>query len=441
MRPAASSLRCTTRWLPALLVAAGVVTSPAHAATWRLEPIPASEGVGSLHELGFDEQGRGLLSWSGSLRGRVPENFDGLATRDPAGGWQRPPDLEGIDPASAAVHLHGAVNALLIAREPATGAGRRRLAAAEGLSEGGFGTFGVLDEFVERHVSDANSSGAAIVAWSVERSPFIRVAERDGAGRFQAPRDLAVGQIAAVSINARGDRVLAWRAGRRLAVRIRRAGGTWGPTERFGRMSSISRLRLSALIMRNGRVVVTWGSVGRRCGVSVRRGAGRWRTRTLQRRCGPTGAGGDGPPVLAIADGRGASYVAWTGRTRGGRRAVRLARVGGAVPSRRPLTISRERSAVLDDVAAGPARALAITYSAPRPTRARPYGFAAYAALRRRRGGFGRPDRLTPPDVLAARGSRVAFQPLTGEPIVALPFLIGRTAAVGAAVGPAAPAR
>jgi hypothetical protein len=45
-------------------------------------------------------------------------------------------------------------------------------------------------------------------------------------------------------------------------------------------------------------------------------------------------------------------------------------------------------------------------------------------------------DRLTPPTVTAARGSRVAFQPLTGQPVVAIPFLVGPMVAVGAAVGP-----
>ncbi len=50
-----------------------------------------------------------------------------------------------------------------------------------------------------------------------------------------------------------------------------------------------------------------------------------------------------------------------------------------------------------------------------------------------------RADRLTPGDVFAAQGSRVAFQPLTGEPVVAVPFLVGRSVAVAAAVGPPAP--
>jgi hypothetical protein len=116
---------------------------------------------------------------------------------------------------------------------------------------------------------------------------------------------------------------------------------------------------------------------------------------------------------------------------------VKFARVGPGASSR-PLVLSHQRGALLDDVAAGPARALAVTWSAPQPTKDRPFIVATFAAVRRAGGGFDA-DRLTPPTAVAARGSRVAFQPLTGEPVVAVPFLVGRTVAVGAAVGPASP--
>ena len=241
-----------------------------------------------------------------------------------------------------------------------------------------------------------------------------------------------------MALNARGDRVLVWRAGTRLAARYQPAGGKWSATQRFGRLQTIQGLRLSALLVRNGRVVVTWGSVGRPCGVAIRSSAGKWTTRTLERRCGRSGAESREAPVQPVADEKGATYVAWTGRTRTGRQAVKFARVGPGA-SRTPLVLSRQRGAVLDDIAAGPGRALAVTYTAPRPTRARPLLFATFAALRRDRATFARADRLTPGDVFAAQGSRVAFQPLTGEPLVAVPYLVGRTVAVAAAVGPPDP--
>lgn len=430
--------RAIGRWrAPALALLLALVAAPPAGAAWRLETIAASEGVVELHDLAFDAQGRGLLSWDGALRTREPPLFGAVATRDPGGGWQRPQDLTGIRPADAQIHV-GATRALLVAREGSTAANLRRLVYADGGPHGGFGAPVALDDFVTGHWSAANATGDAIVAWTSERSPFLRVAERAAGQPFAAARELAVGRTAAVAINARGDRVLAWRAGQRLAARVRPAGGEWGDTERFGRIRSIQGLRLSLLLVRNGRVVLTWGSVGRPCGVAARDRAGRWRARTLERRCGPSGGTDDRAPVLPVADGRGATYVAWTGRARSGRRAVKFARVGPGA-SRRPLVLSRERGAVLDDIAAGPRRALALTYAAPRPTRRNPLIVSTFAALRRGGGTFGRAHPVTPARFAARRGSRVAFHPLTGEPVVAVPFLIGLNIAVAAAVGPAAP--
>ena len=418
-----------------LALALACAAAPAAGAAWRLEPIAGSEGVAELHDLAFDAQGRGLLSWDGAQGDGLPP-AGAVAMRLPSGGWQRPPDVGGVRPADAQIHA-AAVRPLLVGREGATPANLRRLVFADGRPGGDFGPLVALDDFVTGHWSAANDAGDASGAWTSERSPFLRGAERAAGQPFAAARELAVGRTAAVAINARGDRVLAWRAGERLAARVRPAGGEWGDTERFGRIRSIQHLRLSALVARNGRVVVTWGSARRPCGVAARDGSGRWRARTLERRCGPTGADERSAPVLPVADGRGATYVAWTGGARSGRRAVKFARVGPGA-SRRALVLSRERGAVLDDVAAGPRRALAVTYAAPAPTRRNPLLVTTYAALRRGGGAFGRAERLTPAGFAARRGSRVAFHPLTGEPVVAVPFLIGLNVAVAAAVGPAA---
>lgn len=438
MSTSPSPLSSRARSLAVALVLLGLAAAvPAHAADWELEPIGASEGVAELQDLAFDAQGRALLTWRAAPPRRgVTWPFGSLATRDPSGGWKRLSDVEGIEPATAQIHLVAPTRALLVAHETGTKANLRRLVFAEGRSDGEFGALSALDDFVVTHWSDANAAGDAVVAWTGERSPFLRVAERAAGEPFGAARELAVARRAAVAINTRGDRVLAWRSGRRLAARVRLAGGEWGDMVRFGRIRSPRNLRLSALMVDNGRVVLTWGSVGRTCGVSVRDSAGRWRSRTLERRCGPTGAGERGAPVLPVADTRGATYVAWTGRTRSGRRAVKLARVGPRASAGR-LVLSRERGAVLDDIAAGPRRALAVTYAAPRPTRANPVAVATFAALRHDRGTFAR-DRLTPRGFVARRGSRVAFHPLTREPVVALPFLIGLNVAASAAVGPAA---
>lgn len=437
------TLRLTARWLAGALALLALATgaAPASGAGWRLEPIPDSANVAELHDLAFDAQGRGLLSWNGAQRDHTPPVFGALATRDPAGGWQRPTDLRGIQPATMQIHLSGATSALLVAREAPSAANRRRLIAGDGQSDGGFDAFASLGDFAVNHWSAANARGDAIVAWTAERSPFLRVAERRSGGRFGPLRELAVGRTAAVAINARGDSALVWRAGTRLAGRVRPAGGRWSRTVRFGSVGVIQGLRLSALLAPDGRVVATWGSPGRPCGVALRDADGAWRSRTLERRCGPTGVATHAAPVVPIADSRGATYVAWTGRTGSGRRAVEFARVGAGGPqiTSRALVLSRERGAVLDSAAADARGGLAISYTAPQPTAARPLLFATFAALRRGSGAFGRADRLTPEDVFAAQGSRVAFQPVTGEPVVAVPFLVSRTVAVTTAVGPPSP--
>ncbi|MEA2131827.1 MAG: hypothetical protein QOJ85_4718 [Solirubrobacteraceae bacterium] len=440
MRRTTSSFRREKRWLaPALLTVALVPATPAAAAKWRLEPISASEGVAGLHDLSFDSQGHALLSWAGALQGREPPIFGGLASRDPGGGWQRPPDLADVEPQTARIHLYGESRALLVARQARTTTSKRSLVIAEGGSDGGFGPLQVLDDFTVDSWSAANELGQALIAWTNERSPFIRVSERlPGQDPSPPPRDLAIATSAAVAINARGDRVLAFpESARRLGARVRRAGGEWGPIVAFGHLASTKGIGLSAVVARNGRVVVTWGAVGRECGVSVGDVDGTWRTRRLERRCGPAAVGPHAAPVVPVADSGGATYVAWTGHARTGRRAVKFARVGPGA-SRRALVLSRQPAALLDAVAAGPGHALAVTWTAPQPEKGKPFIVATFAAVRRAGGGFDA-DRLTPPTAVVARGSRVAFQPLTGEPVVAVPFLVGRTVAVGAAVGPPAP--
>ena len=229
------------RQAPLWAVLALCLLPPAAQAQWVLEPIGASEGVRQLHDLGFDAQGRGLLSWDAALDGHVPRIFGGLAARDPAGGWLRPPDLAGVDPVTAQVHLWSQERALLVGREGgAAGPGRRRLVVADGQTDGGFGALRTLAQFTASSWSASNASGDAIVAWTRERSPFVAVSERlDGHG-FGPPRDLAIARSATVAINARGDRLLAWPEGRRIGVRVRRAGGKWGATRRIGRLPRIA---------------------------------------------------------------------------------------------------------------------------------------------------------------------------------------------------------
>jgi hypothetical protein len=430
------------RWLvPALAVLALALASPAVAAPWTIEPIRTTEGVHELHDLSFDMQGRGLLSWDADLLGHAPPVFGGLATRDPAGGWERAPDLAGVDAVSAQIHPYSQQRMLLVAREGgAQGPGRRRLVAADGQSDGGFGPLTTLAAFTSGSWSAANPAGDAIVAWTSERTPFLTVRERTG-GRFGPRRDLALARSAAVAIDERGDRLLAWPDGRRIAARVRRAGRAWGQTVRFGRLPADRDRRLSALIAPDGRMIVTWGRDRGHCGVAVRDPGGDWHARRLELRCGPAAVGPREAPVVPVVDSSGTAYVVWTHATPRAN-SVTLARVG-ATGTRGRIVVSRQRGAMLDDVAVGPDRAIAVTWAAVLSKKGAPLQTATYAALRRAAAPV-EVQRLSPPDVIVARGSRVAFQPLTGQAVVAIPYWAGRTLAVGAAVSPraaVAPAR
>ena len=424
--------RAVLRLLPTWL-ALGL--APPASAQWVLEPIGASEGVRELHDLAFDAQGRGVLSWDASLQGHVPPVFGGLAARDPAGGWQRPPNLAGVDPVTAQIHLWSSERALLVAREGSPeGPGRRRLVVADGQSDGGFGPLRTLAQFTAGTWSASNVSGDAIVTYTRERSKFIAVSERTDGRGFSPPRDMAIGRSATVAINARGDRLLAWPAGTRIGVRVRRAGESWTTARRIGRLPIDANRRLSALVAPDGTMLITWGRDRGNCGVAMRGARGTWRTTILERRCGPATVGRREAPVLPLVDSSGATYVAWTHGTRQAN-SVTLARVGRSGPTSRSV-VSRQRGAILDDVAAGPDRAIAVTWAAAL-SKENPLLTATYAALRRSGAGFA-VQRLSPPSAIAARGSRVAFHPLTGQAVVAIPFVVGRTLAVGSAISPRA---
>ena len=441
MNPVTISPSRVRRWLVPVALALALIAPAQAAANWLLEPIGASEGVHELHDLGFDADGRALLSWEARLAGHVPPVFGGLAARDPAGGWVRPPNLAGVDAASAEIHLHSQGRALLVGREggPA-GPGRRRIVVADGQADGGFGNLRSLASFTARSWSASNASGDAIVAWTSERNPFVTVSERrDGRG-FSRPRDKALTRAltaprsVAVAINARGDRLLAWPDGRRLAVRVRLAGRGWGAIVRFGRLPSDPDRRLSALVTEDGRMLVTWGRDRGHCGVAIRRRDGTWRAHRLELRCGPAAVGSREAPVVPFAGSSGAAYVAWTHRTSRAN-SVTLARVGSRGPVS-PIVVSRQRGAMLDDATAGPGDAIAVTWAAVLSS-VNPLLTATYAALRRGTGVF-EVQRLSPVNSIVARGSRVAFHPLTGQAVVAIPYHVGRTLAVGAAVSPRA---
>ena len=126
-------------------------------------------------------------------------------------------------------------------------------------------------------------------------------------------------------------------------------------------------------------------------------------------------------------------YVTWTGTVRGAP-AVKLARITASGPRDRVVLSGTVLGAAVDDAAAGPNRALAVSWSAMETYSVT----ASYAAVRRGGDRFSTPERLTPAGVLGLTGSRVAFQPLNGDAVVAWSYVAeDGTGALGASVQPA----
>ena len=238
MTPVTISPSRVRRWLVpvALALALSAAAQAAAAEPWLLEPIGASEGVHELHDLGFDADGRALLSWDARARRARPAGLRRARRARPRRRLGAPPEPRGrgrrerADPPALA-GPRAARRPRGRSGGPGTPPDRRRRRARPTAASA---TLRSLAAFTARSWSASNASGDAIVAWTSERNPFVTVSERrDGRG-FSRPRDKALTRAltaprsAAVAINARGDRLLAWPDGRRLAARVRLAGAVVG---------------------------------------------------------------------------------------------------------------------------------------------------------------------------------------------------------------------
>ena len=424
--------------LPALAALALLVPAPA-TAQWRGEQVPGA-GVVSPLGIAFDARGRGLFHWEGI---RQPnDKFTGLDVRAAAGGWERAPDLAGVTWGGAQIHLFGSSRALLVTRQTSSlGAFNRarfRLVCAFGRSDGTFGAFRTLGENVAAPVSAANADGAALVAWQDARSGATRVRERPAGGLFGTTRTLSPGGTGAAAMNLRGDRVLAWADREGIKARVRRRGGSWGSARLAARVSPVANTHVQALVTFGGRVVLTWDSAdvredrptALRAGVAVLDPGRRWRAHALERATVPEGgSASEGPAAIPVAAGA-RVYVAWTGAS-DGERAVKFARVVADGPREQVVLSAGAPGAALDDAAAHARGSVVVAWSV-----AGSESTVTYASLRRGRGAFAAPERLTPAAMRGIGSSRAAFQPLTGEAVVTWGVIAGQTGAARASVSP-----
>jgi hypothetical protein len=409
----------------AVTIAATLAVAPAAHAQWRTEPVPSEETVGLL-DLAFDSRGNGLLSWEG-FHQRGTERFTALDTRAPAGTWERARDLSGVGWGGAQIHLYAKTRALLVTRRRPD-----RLVYATGRSDGTFDTPHTLAREVVGHVSAANASGEAIVVYENGPRDRTRLVERRPGGGFGSP--IAPAGLGAAAINDAGDRMIAWWGPDGVYARVRRAGHDWGRAVRAVRAQHAPNAQVRAVITPGGRFVIAWYSADVReaepillaAGVAIRDGSS-WSSFRLERASLPEQAFDTDTPAIPVIDSAKRTYVAWTGANAGAP-AVKLAQVTASGPRGEVLLSGSIPGAAVDDAAAGPNQALAVSWSAVGTT---------YASLRRGGGVFAAPERLVPAGVTGFGDSRVAFQPLSGEAVVAWSYgTAGGTGAIQASVSP-----
>jgi hypothetical protein len=141
--------------------------SPAAAATWTTEPVPAGPGALAPARLSFDAQGRALFLWDGVPTASQPR-FTGMASRAPGGGWTRVANLPGVGWGNAQALQYASTRVLFVSGQVASvGAYNRaklRLVAAYGRSDGSRpGNWQTLAPYETGFVAAAAHSGQAIV--------------------------------------------------------------------------------------------------------------------------------------------------------------------------------------------------------------------------------------------------------------------------------------
>jgi hypothetical protein len=377
----------------ALLATLIVGAVPAHAAAaWTPPQTASAPGADAIVSFGFDQRGRGILGWSAQ-----PGRLCYTATLPPRSAWGTPQLLpREISFAGFTLQPYARSRALMVAKVRG-GEGRRvhyRIGAAVGTSTGEFGPLTTLDRGRRSTQAQASTSlsipvlavnarGNTIAAWMryVGGVASVRVASRIAGHPFS--RRHTVGRTqpfrtevsrsghrvpAAVAIDVRGNRVVAWYDERRIKARVRRAGGRWGKVQRIGR--AVHPPPTISAAASSGAFLVAWGTLeqskDRRVfehAAALRPAGGGWVPRrlehfvTLPRAPFSTAE----RQVAAAFDSTGRGIAAWTGAL-AGRPAVKLAITSGDRFGSTQV-MSGPRAARFGGLAAGPAGRLAVSWT------------------------------------------------------------------------------
>jgi len=354
--------------------------------------------------LAFDTAGDGLASWRG-LSGTADTSrpFHALAARTPAGAWESP-HIMARSVLTHDVALYGAgLVALVTEREQPAGHAHTRSLVTLSLGSVvpltlGAGT--VLDRGPRRHVAydgpqptlfsalvAATQAGTVVVAWQrsfPHRRSGVWVATSGQGARRIGP----YGASPSLHLAADGTGLLAWRRGSRVLARVRMAAGSWGPIEVVAKVGRYTELAPMSIAGADGRFAVALTAITRsgsgvhwRSSLHVRDG-GWTATRLEDRTFVPTGATSyvtDDLRTLVTMTPDGQFHAAWPG-------------LFGT-------------TAAVDDVAAGPCCRWAATWFDGSPN------FTEFGAGDPQiTSGFATEPSLA--------GSRVAYDPLTGKPVV-----------------------
>jgi hypothetical protein len=382
MRPLTICVVLGALALPAVAGAAPVAVSPR-----TVEANPVS--------LAFDATGDGLASWRGlSGTADTSRTYHALAARTPAGEWQPPVTL----PRTVLMHdvaLFGADRvALVTEREQPAGKARTRslislqLGTAVPLM---LGPPRVLYRGPRRHVGydgphptafsplvGVSDTGTMVVAWGRASGIWALVGNHV---RRLGP----FGHSPSLHLAPDGFGLLTWRRGSLILARVRSASGRWGRIERVARIGRYSEAPPVSSAGADGRFAVGLTEITRSMsGVhwvsTLHTRQGGWHAKRLESRTFvPTGATTyvtDNLQTLVTMTTDGQFHVAWPGR------------FGNDV--------------ALDAIAPGPSGAWAATWfnGSPNLTEQGSQTTSGFATER------------------SLAGSRVAYDPLTGKPVV-----------------------
>ena len=426
-----------------------VAVPPPASADWSSPQTVSTPGADAITSFGFDQRGRGILGWSAQ-----PGRLGYTATRPPEAAWAPQQVLpRTIGYSGFTLQPYARSRALMLAKLR-SGEGRRvryRIGAAAGTSAGDFGRFATLDSgrlSDQAHASSSlsipvfalNARGNTVAAWVryVHGVASIRVASRIAGHPFS--RRHTIGRTepfrtavyfsgyrvpAAVAIDDRGNRVVAWYREHSIFARVRRAGGRWGGTQRIG--AAVHPPPTISAAASSGSLLVAWGTLAQSKDrrifehtAALRPAGGGWRTSRLERFETPARApfGGAERELHTAFDSTGRGIATWTGALEG-HAAVKLAIASGNRfgPAQ---TLSGTRGARLGSLAAGPAGRLAVSWTEEtgEPSE-RNVPFSRVGSVAQ---GFSPAElvgRCSGSRYCDSGYARIAFDPLSGQPTAA----------------------